>query len=69
MRNIEKIATNPNIPKRRAIGLFNNESWSRDIKYRKLVKKIKNYNRDWWKGDMERTIRKLETEVIIIGGV
>jgi len=69
LRNIEKIATNPNIPKRRAIGLFNNESWSRDIKYRKLVKKIKNYNRDWWKGDMERTIRKLETEVIIIGGV
>jgi hypothetical protein len=33
------------------------------------VKKIKNYKRDWWKGDMERTIRKLEVEAVFIGGV
>ena len=61
---IEKTATNPNIP---ITLLFNEES--RNIKYRKLVKRIKNYKRDWWKGDMERTIRKLETRVVFIGGV
>ena len=65
MRNIEKTATDP--PRRRTTRLFNEKS--SDIKYRKLVKKIKNYKRDWWKGDMEKTIRKLETEVIIIEGV
>ena len=64
MRDIEKIATNPHIPITR---LFNEKS--RDIKYKKLVKKIKNYKRDWWKGDMERTIRKLEERIIFIGGV
>ena len=66
MRGIEKIATTPP-PKRRITRRFNEES--RDIKYRKLVKKIKNYKRDWWKGDMERTIRELEMGVIFIGGV
>ena len=67
LRGIEKTVTNPHVPKRRTTRLFNEES--RDIKYRKLVKKIKNYKRDWWKGNMERTIRKLETRIIFIGGV
>lgn len=67
LRNIEKTVTNPHIPGTRTTRLFN--EGSRDIKYRKLVKKIKNYKRDWWKGDMERAIRKLEMRVIFIGGV
>jgi hypothetical protein len=64
LRGIEKTATNS---LRRNTGLFNEKS--RDIKYRKLVKRIKNYKRDWWKGNMERTIRKLEPRVIFIGGI
>lgn len=67
LRGIEKTATNPHIPKRRTTRLFN--EGSSPIKYRKLVKRIKNYKRDWWKGDMERTIRKLEMGIIFIGGV
>ncbi len=64
LRNIEITATNPHI---RTTRLFNEES--RDRKYRKLIKKIKNYKRDWWKGDMERTIRGFEMIIIFIGGV
>lgn len=66
LRDIEKTTTNP-VPERITTRLFNEES--KDIKYRKLMKKIKNYKRDWWKRNMERTIRKLETKVIFIGGV
>ena len=66
LRGIEKTVTNP-VPKRRSTRLFN--EGSSNIKYRKLVKKIKNYKRDWWKGDMERTIKKLEMGIIFIGGV
>lgn len=64
LRGIEKTATNPHIQTTR---LFN--EGSSIIKYRKLVKRIKNYKRDWWKGNMERTIRKLEPRIIFIGGV
>ena len=66
LRGIEKTAYNP-VSKRRNTRLFN--EGSSNIKYRKLVKRIKNYKRDWWKGDMERTIRKLDGRVIFIGGV
>ena len=48
LRSIEKTTTKP--------FTFNE---AREIKRKKLVKKIKNYKRDWWKGDMERTIKNL----------
>lgn len=67
LRDIEKTATNPVLKRGRTARLFN--EGSSNIKYRKLVKRIKNYKRDWWKGDMERTIRKLDGRVIFIGGV
>lgn len=35
----------------------------------KIIKKIKNYKRDWFKGDLERTVNKEIERSIFLGGI
>ena len=47
-----------------------NENQKVEIKYKKLIKEIKNYSRDWWKGNLEERIRQIEAkEGITLWGV
>jgi hypothetical protein len=47
-----------------------NENQKAEIKYKKLIKEIKNYSRDWWKGNLEERIRQIEAkEGITLWGV
>lgn len=37
--------------------------------YPKIVKRIKNYKRDWFKGDLENFIKEKFTDFIFLGGI